>query len=831
MRLLFLAVPFLLLIASCQPNNSDLMYQQVKQELSSDFFETLYSNTYYNLLDRIEPDGFLQESQTGQYDGMYARTVGAMVPLLIETGELTHAERLVNCVFDAMTANGMTRVPHVLDRKRYLDKPADSVNNPYRIIGRTDQIDGQAHIILAWAKLALYRGETNFENRTWRIAAALMEASVSRPYFGREESGAIPDLIYNYAFEHSRLVPSNYNLLTQCFVGSALESMIAVAKRRGENDAATRWQKKLDILRAGIQKHFVQNVDGKDVYYELLLNENNTHIPFYGMGWVNLSPVAAQWEPLSHDILVNTVTALRKSIQTWNDIKWMPTDSWPNGEFYGQMIGKGIAWEMEYAAREKEWARLYEICSMLRVVQHRHPLYMENAYLANGTKQDIYTLSKADLTNLQQGVWRIVDAGNGEQVAWWCLAMARIRKQLQLPVVGPKRSTPSIADSSRTLNKSIHGLLYSYFRGDKNSNSFGWLSDEPLVVVPQNQMHVPETVSADTFGLIWKGYIATQVDDDYRFFCYTANSMRVLIDNEIVEQGRAVFLEKGYHPITFQYDHVAPDESIEVYVQQGDKPFREILQPDRLFYTLPEENRSAPPIIEPAVPEIESGEFITVSLQSFDSTARVYYTLHGEEPTEKSTLFTKPFEIHRSTLVRAVAVQEGFTKSEPTQVRYQAIPKKMLVKLQHPPHANYTARGLKTLTDKLTGSRNGRDGRWLGFEGTDFNAVLDLRGMKTIQSIKLNFLHDQAAWIFAPRNVYISVSNDGQNYVPILHEDFDTITKADKSSIKTYNAVGKGTPARFVRIAAQNAGAIPGWHPGAGGKAWIFVDEIEIETN
>jgi len=36
-------------------------------------------------------------------------------------------------------------------------------------------------------------------------------------------------------------------------------------------------------------------------------------------------------------------------------------------------------------------------------------------------------------------------------------------------------------------------------------------------------------------------------------------------------------------------------------------------------------------------------------------------------------------------------------------------------------------------------------------------------------------------------------------------------------------------PARYVRITARNYGVIPDWHPGSGGHAWIFVDEILIE--
>ena len=40
-----------------------------------------------------------------------------------------------------------------------------------------------------------------------------------------------------------------------------------------------------------------------------------------------------------------------------------------------------------------------------------------------------------------------------------------------------------------------------------------------------------------------------------------------------------------------------------------------------------------------------------------------------------------------------------------------------------------------------------------------------------------------------------------------------------------------GYSARYVKIVAKNFGDLPNWHPGAGyeGKAWLFVDEIEIK--
>ena len=38
-----------------------------------------------------------------------------------------------------------------------------------------------------------------------------------------------------------------------------------------------------------------------------------------------------------------------------------------------------------------------------------------------------------------------------------------------------------------------------------------------------------------------------------------------------------------------------------------------------------------------------------------------------------------------------------------------------------------------------------------------------------------------------------------------------------------------GTPVRALRLPRRNYGTMPAWHPGAGGAAFVFVDEIIIE--
>lgn len=48
-------------------------------------------------------------------------------------------------------------------------------------------------------------------------------------------------------------------------------------------------------------------------------------------------------------------------------------------------------------------------------------------------------------------------------------------------------------------------------------------------------------------------------------------------------------------------------------------------------------------------------------------------------------------------------------------------------------------------------------------------------------------------------------------------------------SVRDFAEIVPPQRARFVRVKPLSYGIIPDWHPGKGGDAWIFVDEIVIE--
>jgi len=151
------------------------------------------------------------------------------------------------------------------------------------------------------------------------------------------------------------------------------------------------------------------------------------------------------------------------------------------------------------------------------------------------------------------------------------------------------------------------------------------------------------------------------------------------------------------------------------------------------------------------------------------------------------------------------------------------------VNLVHPPLSQYTAGGPEALVDGLPGDADWRTGGWLGFQDTDFIAQVDLGRARRVQRLGVSFLQDQRSWIWMPREVVWSVSEDGETYREVGRGTTDVADDADGVHLRTVSVAVEADNVRFVRVHARNFGTIPQWHAGHGGAGFIFVDEIEVD--
>ncbi|MEZ5172625.1 MAG: discoidin domain-containing protein [Bacteroidia bacterium] len=92
-----------------------------------------------------------------------------------------------------------------------------------------------------------------------------------------------------------------------------------------------------------------------------------------------------------------------------------------------------------------------------------------------------------------------------------------------------------------------------------------------------------------------------------------------------------------------------------------------------------------------------------------------------------------------------------------------------------------------------------------------------------------------------PKNVSFEYSENGEDWI-LLGTDKSTVpannyeTQRWFASARSGFSDGKPEPmfifnpvkARYIRVKAENFGKLPEWHLGAGGDAFIFIDEITI---
>ena len=151
-----------------------------------------------------------------------------------------------------------------------------------------------------------------------------------------------------------------------------------------------------------------------------------------------------------------------------------------------------------------------------------------------------------------------------------------------------------------------------------------------------------------------------------------------------------------------------------------------------------------------------------------------------------------------------------------------------LVSYKHPYSPHYPGEEALALVDGKRGTINHHDGFWQGFAGNDIEVVIDLESLTSIKKLGISFLQNQGAWIFFPSAVEFQISKDGNIYNSVKRIQVKTeINPAYE--VKEVSADIMNEKVRYVRVKAENISVCPEWHPGAGDKAWLFIDEIVVK--
>ncbi len=141
----------------------------------------------------------------------------------------------------------------------------------------------------------------------------------------------------------------------------------------------------------------------------------------------------------------------------------------------------------------------------------------------------------------------------------------------------------------------------------------------------------------------------------------------------------------------------------------------------------------------------------------------------------------------------------------------------------------YPGDGAFTLVNGVINEKGfARSREFLGFNGTDCEAVIDLGESQIVSFVVVNTLNRTASWIWRPLTAEVFGSGDGTTWRSLKLTDDFIESKTGTGNGKMMMSF-KATYARYVKVVITNWGTIPEGNPGAGSKPWLFVDEIEVD--
>jgi predicted alpha-1,2-mannosidase len=243
------------------------------------------------------------------------------------------------------------------------------------------------------------------------------------------------------------------------------------------------------------------------------------------------------------------------------------------------------------------------------------------------------------------------------------------------------------------------------------------------------------------------------------------------------------------------------------------------------------------------VPYIAKGDVkfnnqTTVALSSINKENEIYYFVN-ESTNEKDRQATPPLPmyqyyknpivINKPCTIFFYSGKEEERSSLISQSFYK-LPTDKTIKVLSKVNPMYTVGGADALIDGIAGTVNWRAGEWQSYYGNDFEAVIDLKKIKTVSTVSATFLQDIGSWIWMPSKVEVFTSMDGINFKLINNYKNNINEKDETISISDVGFFLENIKIRYLKIKAKNYGTIPSWHLGVGNPSHLFISEITVKA-
>ncbi len=226
--------------------------------------------------------------------------------------------------------------------------------------------------------------------------------------------------------------------------------------------------------------------------------------------------------------------------------------------------------------------------------------------------------------------------------------------------------------------------------------------------------------------------------------------------------------------------------------------------------------------VESKVSPSTTTKHIALELNANSSLGEIRFTTDGTTPTAASLLYQSPIELEKDITITSALFKGKELKGKIASRNYsinKATNKPITLKTA--PSKSYNYGGGFNLVNGIVAKLPRANNEWLGWGGSDLEAIINLENKEEISQIQIGFLNEELSWIYLPKEIEFLISDDGKTFTSIGKTTVkdNRFAKLQVTKIKT----------TYVKIIATNFGNIPTGNPGAGEPAWLFCDEIQIQ--
>jgi hexosaminidase len=210
-----------------------------------------------------------------------------------------------------------------------------------------------------------------------------------------------------------------------------------------------------------------------------------------------------------------------------------------------------------------------------------------------------------------------------------------------------------------------------------------------------------------------------------------------------------------------------------------------------------------------------------------------HYTTDGSDPDISSPKYTGAFTCSSNTKkIRSLAYLGDRAYGIESYINLccnEATGKPVV--LVNPYSKQYPGTGYYGLSDGYRGEQNFYDPAWQGWLKDDIIATVHLGQVTQVSKVAIGMLQATNSWILFPEYVSVDISLDGEKYENIGKYESSIPPQQGGTILEDFEVkLSTPKPALMVRVHAKNTGILPDWHPGHGQPAWIFADQILINS-